>query len=140
MGQALSWMIVVALGTGVTLAGEVQRAQITPTPIHPSMSGADIFDFYCATCHGLDGTGNGPVAPTLTTPPANLTTLAARDGGTFPRGHVRSFIAQGRSDAAAHGSTDMPIWGPIFKSLEPSDALAEVRIDNVVAYIESLQR
>jgi mono/diheme cytochrome c family protein len=140
MGKTLPWMMVVALATGVTLAGENQRAQITPTPIHPSMSGADIFDFYCATCHGLDGTGRGPVARSLTTPPANLTTLAAREGGTVPRGRVRAFVAHGRSDAAAHGSTEMPTWGPIFMSLEPSDALAEVRIDNVVAYIESLQR
>ena len=35
---------------------------------------------------------------------------------------------------------DMPIWGPTFRSLEPSDTLVATRIANIVAYLESIQQ
>ena len=47
--------------------------------------------------------------------------------------------AHGRPDAPTHGSSDMPVWGPIFQSLALSDTIAQARIDNVVAYINSIQ-
>jgi hypothetical protein len=34
----------------------------------------------------------------------------------------------------------MPIWGPTFQALDPSDSRVKVRIANVVKYIESVQR
>jgi hypothetical protein len=40
----------------------------------------------------------------------------------------------------AHGSSEMPVWGPIFRSLDHSNAaLAKLRIANVLKYLESMQ-
>jgi mono/diheme cytochrome c family protein len=117
-----------------------QRLDVTPSLVHPSMRGQDIFEFYCAPCHGLDGTGGGPVAVALKTRPPDLTKLAARTGGGFPRDRADALVAGGPDELPAHGSPDMPIWGPIFRALDPSDALADERIRNVVEYIESMQQ
>jgi mono/diheme cytochrome c family protein len=104
------------------------------------MAGRDIFRYYCATCHGRDGRGNGPVAAELKAKPANLTGLAAENAGRFPLERVKAFVTHGRPGAPAHGSSEMPVWGPIFQSLDPSDAIAQARIESVVAYINSIQR
>ena len=105
-----------------------------------SLAGHDLFTFYCATCHGRLGTGDGPVAAALKSPPPDLTRLARRNGGTFPRERVEAFVTNGRDvPTPAHGSSDMPVWGPVFRGLDPSDALVKVRIANVVTYIESIQ-
>jgi len=120
-------------------AGQPQSVNITPTLVMPSLSGPDIFRYYCATCHGRDARGKGPAASALKTPPADLTKLAANNRGQFPAERVTRFITAGRSDAQAHGSSEMPVWGPIFQSLDPSDTIAQARIDNVVAYLRSIQ-
>ena len=78
-------------------------------------------------------------ASTLKTRPANLTKLAANNHGQFPIERVKAIVTQGRPDTPAHGSSDMPVWGPIFQSLDPSDPIARARIDNVVAYLNSIQ-
>jgi cytochrome c553 len=38
----------------------------------------------CATCHGEDGKGNGPLSAELKTRPADLTVLAKKNNGVFP--------------------------------------------------------
>lgn len=120
-------------------AGEIQFVDVTPTFVQPSMSGRDTYRYYCASCHGRDARGNGPVAAALKTRPADLTKLAANNGGRFPLDRVKAFVTQGRPNLPAHGSSDMPVWGPIFQSLDPSDPIARARIDNVVAYLNSIQ-
>ncbi len=122
------------------LAAASPAGQRVPLVI-PSLAGQDLFSFYCATCHGGDGRGNGPVASALRTPPPDLTRLARRNGGSFPRGRVVQFIAGGGTTLrGAHGSSEMPVWGPIFRALDPSDErMALIRIENVVQYLESLQ-
>jgi mono/diheme cytochrome c family protein len=120
-------------------AGQVTGPQRAPLVI-PSMFGQDLFGFYCATCHGLDAKGNGPVASALKTHPPDITLLARRNRGTFPRDRVIAFIANGGTMlSGAHGSSQMPIWGPIFVALDPSDTRATIRIENVVQYVESIQ-
>jgi mono/diheme cytochrome c family protein len=42
-------------------------------------SGEKTFVRYCASCHGVGGTGNGPVAPALKPPPTDLTTISKRN-------------------------------------------------------------
>jgi hypothetical protein len=34
----------------------------------------------------------------------------------------------------------MPVWGPIFQSLEPHDRLTRIRLENVVSFIESIHK
>jgi mono/diheme cytochrome c family protein len=129
----------------ITLGAALGARTQTTGPRNPplvirSLAGRDLFEFYCATCHGRTGAGNGPVAPALKVMPADLTLLARRNGGTFPRQRVEVFVTNdGDISASAHGSSDMPVWGPVFRGLDPSDALVKVRIANVVKYVESLQ-
>ncbi len=120
-------------------AGQHSTADKPPPLLTPSLAGRDNFISYCSPCHGRDGTGTGPVAAVLKTRPADLTRLARRAGGTFPAARVTAFVTNGGTNIAAHGSSDMPVWGPTFMAFEPSDKLVKIRIENVVRYIESLQ-
>jgi mono/diheme cytochrome c family protein len=102
-------------------------------------SGKEMYDSYCASCHGVDGTGSGPAAPALKIPPTNLTTLAIKNGGTFPAAHVATEI-QGSAMTPAHGSKDMPVWGPILMTIGGhSAAQVQLRIRNLTNYLESIQ-
>src|SRR5262245_1595388 len=92
----------------------VKREAIKPIN---DVSGAATFEAYCAVCHGRTAKGDGPAAPALTRPPADLTRIAERQGGKFAAGAVRMTIS-GDTTIAAHGSRDMPIWGPLFRSVE----------------------
>jgi mono/diheme cytochrome c family protein len=113
-------------------------AQQTPPVLIDSLAGRDSYQRYCAACHGASGRGDGPVASALRTQPADLTTLARRNDGMFPQARVRDFIAGTGRQLAAHGTTEMPIWGPMFSALE-SDGRARERIGNLVSYLESIQ-
>lgn len=55
-------------------------------------SGAADYAAYCAGCHGAGGTGDGEMAAGLETRPADLTGLAARNGGAFPTTRVMAQI------------------------------------------------
>lgn len=122
--------------------GTGQTTGRTPRPlVIASMYGRDLFEFYCAPCHGRDGKGSGPVAPALKTVPADLTGLAARNGGAFPRARITALLAGDReADTTAHGPKEMPVWGPIFRALDPGDTTNKVRIANIVDYLDSLQK
>jgi mono/diheme cytochrome c family protein len=118
------------------------HAQAPPQPVPPvlteSLTGRDSFQLYCATCHGATGRGDGPVAAALNTPPADLTGLARRNNGVYPGDRVKEFVGGAGRTPAAHGTSEMPIWGALFRAFE-SDARARVRLDNLVTYIETLQ-
>jgi mono/diheme cytochrome c family protein len=103
------------------------------------LDGTKIFRNYCASCHGVNGSGDGPVAPALKTKVPLLTTLALRNHGTFPTARVRRIIA-GDEDHAAHGSREMPVWGPIFHQIENDQDLGYVRLQNVTEYLISIQQ
>ena len=121
-------------------SGQITSPKLPPLVI-PSMYGQDLFNFYCASCHGRDGKGRGPVVPALSVVPSDLTTLTARHGGEFPKAFVESFVTGNRAPlVAAHGSKEMPVWGPIFQALDPNPTANRVRIENIVVYIESIQR
>jgi len=123
------------------LDGAAQKTTAFPPTslLAPTMSGMDNFMLYCAPCHGRDGKGGGPVAGALKTRPADLTRISARNKGVFPADSVRRFVTNGAL-VPAHGSTEMPVWGPTFRSLDSSDKLVDIRIANVVSYLESIQQ
>ncbi len=77
-------------------------------------SGSDAFIRYCASCHGLAGRGDGPLATSLSKLPADLTQLAKKNDGRFDERAVMEVI-DGRRPIAAHGTRDMPVWGAIFE-------------------------
>ena len=98
-------------------------------------SGKEMFNAYCASCHGLDGKGNGPAAPALKAQPADLTLFAQKNGGKFPTMSVMLSIEDVTQNV--HGSKEMPVWGPILSSVSYSPGLAKQRIRNLTRYIES---
>ena len=101
--------------------------------------GKAIYQRYCASCHGPKGEGNGPLASSLTTPPANLRQLSQRYGNPLPEDVIARFI-DGRSDVKAHGPRDMPVWGQRFNAETNGNAKeAKDRIAKLVAFLQSIQ-
>jgi mono/diheme cytochrome c family protein len=112
-------------------------------------SGKLEFRQYCAQCHGMSATGNGPVSTALKKKPANLTLLTKNNGGVFPEQEVRDFI-DGTKTSAAHGSREMPIWGNAFRLRQASEgggyggaglteAQVNQKINLLVDYVKSIQ-
>ena len=113
-------------------------AQQAKKPVTRSLDGAVLFRNYCTSCHGTGGEGNGPAADALKVSMPNLT-LLTKHAGKFPRQRIRN-ILEGTESPVSHGSEKMPVWGPVFHEIDADQDLGHVRIDNVVTYIESLQK
>ncbi|HEX9858092.1 MAG TPA: cytochrome c [Paracoccaceae bacterium] len=107
--------------------------------------GRALFLNHCATCHGVEARGNGPMAPVLLIQPTNLTALAADNGGEFPTLRVVMRI-DGREPLVSHGSP-MPVFGPFFagdrsvalKSPAGQPILVDAAVADLTAWIESVQ-
>ena len=120
-------------------AGSQQSPTVkSPPVIIQSLVGRDLYNFYCVPCHGRSGKGDGPSAAKLKERPPDLTTLAARNGGTFPKDRVEQILT-GERPSASHGSKEMPVWGNVFRFLDPDDQRARIRVTNLAAYLASLQ-
>ncbi|HLK68444.1 MAG TPA: cytochrome c [Bryobacteraceae bacterium] len=114
---------------------KIRIVSVQPTPMN---SGQEMFKNYCATCHGRDGKGDGPAASALKKAPADLTQLALKHDGKYPDAYVASRLTS--IDQPAHGSNEMPVWGPVLSSLSRgTTAETHLRITNIVAYVETLQ-
>jgi len=98
-----------------------------------------MFDTYCAVCHGTTGVGNGPAASALAKAPADLTKISARNGGIFPDVRVKRYI-EGLDSVAAHGSRDMPMWGDLFKGLNANPDIAQLRIQALSDHLKAMQK
>ncbi len=105
-----------------------------------SVKGPDLFRAHCAACHGLDGKGHGPVAAALKGKPADLTLLAKNNGGEFPVERVQKFISGDDPSLPAHGSREMPVWGPIFHQIEVDQDFGNVRMQNLIEYLRTIQQ
>jgi len=137
--RRVSMLVVVSL-VAVVVSAAAQAGSLQQKPIRP-VDGAGIFRSNCAACHGLDGRGNGPVAKALRRDLPDLTRLSQRNDGVFPAIHVRNTITFGADNLLpAHGSKEMPIWGPIFHEIEFDHDLGHVRLENITRYLESIQR
>lgn len=114
----------------------VDKSQLPPSYVP---SGKAMYKQYCAACHGAEGKGRGPVASSLNTRPADLTTLTKRHDGKFPRDYLAGVLRFGPS-FSSHGSSEMPVWGPIFQYIDNYDENAvRQRIKNLCDYLESIQ-
>jgi mono/diheme cytochrome c family protein len=111
-----------------------------PPPIARSLVGKDSFEFYCASCHGRDGSGGrGPAVDRLKVKPPDLRLLAQQNGGEFPRDRVLTFVTNGDTASSEHRSSEMPAWGRALEGVDRSEATVKTRIANMVQYVESLQ-
>lgn len=134
-----SGAVVLVAVLGVAAAQQTAAPTIKKVPIQPLMSveGKDNFVAYCAVCHGMNGKGGGPAVPALKVPVPDLTTIAQRKG-KFDQIAIERYIAGLDKVPAAHGSTDMPMWGPTFKSTG-SEGAATLRLQNLAKYLKTLQ-
>ncbi len=115
-----------------------QRVGVAPT----SKDGRSLYLARCASCHGIDGKGDGPAAAALSPAPTDLTRLAQRYGGNFPREYVLEVVT-GEREIVAHGSRAMPVWSQRFGPSGGATAVASVYtrsgLERLIDYVETLQ-
>ena len=108
-----------------------------------AMSGKDLYVRFCAACHGAEGRGDGPVAASFKVEVPDLSLIARRSGGLYPRDRVARII-DGRYIVGAHGSRTMPVWGEDLSRLELGNPEAEratrIVIDRLADYVWQLQK
>ena len=147
MDRGFAWflkLVLVLILIGVVLPGIGKQFQTAPNgeqqspPLIRSVEGPDLFRVYCSSCHGIYGKGEGRAAPALKTKVPDLTLLASNNRGEFPATRVRQII-MGDKVVAAHGSREMPIWGPVFHQVETDMDLGNVRVSSLVKYLQSIQ-
>lgn len=110
------------------------------------VSGRALYEDFCLSCHGASGRGDGPAAAGLDHPPADLTGIAARNGGTFPTTRVMSVI-DGYTRRGDRASV-MPELGVVLQEgpvvlYDAGDGVATPTPANLVAlanYLQTLQR
>jgi mono/diheme cytochrome c family protein len=129
----------VLLGASFAAAQTPRNVKAKETPLINSIQGPALSKAYCASCHGADAKGNGPMAQSLKVKPADLTRIAARNGGKFPLVHIERIISGEDQPQSGHGTSEMPVWGPIFSHVERDQDLGRVRIDNLARYLRDLQ-
>lgn len=96
-------------------------AMAQPGGIDP---GKQEFSENCASCHGLDGKGNGPMGELLRKSPPDLTLLAKQNKGVLPINRLYAVVDG--TGVPSHGSRDMPVWGREYQ-IESSQQMREAR-------------
>ena len=126
------------------MAAAVLASSAWPAAAEDLKAGAELYRIHCATCHGIEATGQGPMAGVLVIKPTDLTQLAATNGGEFPVGRVVKRI-DGRDPLVSHGSP-MPVYGYFFegddtaiKTPSGQPILTSGPIVDLLAYLQSLQ-
>lgn len=128
-----------AVATTITFGTCVALAGCAPPPQQVARQD---FTEYCAGCHGDDGRGGGPEALLLGLAPPDLTQLAARNGGVFPRQQVMAQID------GYTGNGDMPEFGEVMLDgptvlVDFGDGVATPTPQRLVAladYLAAIQR
>ena len=132
--------LIVAIVAMLSLASSVRAGDKTSGK-DDVRDGQKYFMRYCASCHGTNGTGNGPVAKSLSKPPANLRLLSDKFGSPLPAAKLAELI-DGRDAVRAHGTAAMPVWGERLYSMGEGErgelGISEV-IGKIVAYLDTIQ-
>jgi mono/diheme cytochrome c family protein len=135
----LALLAALTLVSSAPVFSQQTKIKKVPAPYTSPASGKDMYMAYCASCHGSHAKGDGPAAGALKIPPADLTTLAQKNNGKFPGNHIAAVLS-GQEEVTAHGSKDMPVWGPVFSRVSRGHVTeVQQRISNLTQYIESLQ-
>lgn len=99
------------------------------------------FEENCVACHAKDATGQGELGAKLIKSPKDLTTIAERNGGTFPFWRVFDIIA-GETQVPGHDTFQMPNYAQRMRGQEstPGFLPAHVRVLELTHYLESIQK
>ena len=127
MTKRIVFLLSLALFVGIGSSENLGRAA-SKAGIDDVANGRKLFQRYCASCHGVDAKGDGPVAGTLKVPPPDLTKIKMEDG-KFPAERLRNVIS-GENGIPVHGKRNMPVWGA---------TLGRSNIDALVKFLETLQ-
>lgn len=138
----LKYIFAVSLAA-VVVAGIGYAAQsssvVVEAPKTDATNGRQMYVSYCASCHGEDGRGNGPTAAAMKKKPVDLTMLSQKNHGKFPSAQVVSVLQFG-TESPSHGSSQMPVWGPMFSAMNDSNPREmTVRINNLSRFLETIQ-
>ena len=147
IASCLKWLMTAGLAAGIAGAAQAQDVDV----------GKSEFQSSCASCHGADGKGYGPLREQLRVPPPDLTILARNNNGEFPAAALYQTI-DGSKTVPAHGNREMPIWGERFNpiislphSVDPSywklagpdqspEVVVRKRISAVIDYLGRIQQ
>jgi mono/diheme cytochrome c family protein len=122
--------------TATTTDRRVDDPAVTATA-DPVERGRHTYETFCASCHGLDGRGDGPVADALTDDLDDLRLLRQQHGGSFPVELIYGMI-DGREDVRAHGTREMPVWGNVWTERDDQETV-DRRISELVEFLRSIQ-
>ena len=135
-------LVIAAIATfavGTSYAEQSSSKVTIPVTKTAATSGKQMYANYCAPGHGVDGRGQGPVAPALRTPPTDLTVLGRNNHGKYPDAHVATVLQNG-TQISSHGSAEMPVWGPILAKMNQGNIQDRMlRISNLSRYLETMQ-
>jgi len=125
------------LAVGAVLAGPAFASDKVDDKA--AKAGRALFSRHCASCHGAEGKGGGPVAGSLKTPVPDLTKLPLKDG-RFDDARVRTSI-DGTQASAAHGTREMPVWGKVLANTgeKRGEGWAQAEVWTIVEYVKSIQ-
>jgi mono/diheme cytochrome c family protein len=122
----------VATNTSVATDGTVATDSSVATGSRESL-----YRQLCASCHGLEGRGDGPAAEALTPRPTDL---------TKDRSSVSELmrVIDGRRTVRAHGTAAMPVWGRVFEQAlidHPRQRrLALQQVQRLAEYVQDLRK
>lgn len=132
-------LLSLAASIALPIAAQETAIKKVPAPYTSPASGRDMYMAYCASCHGQKGLGDGPVAAHLKVAPPDLSLMAKQNKGEFPAARVAQII-RGQIEARSHGSQEMPVWGPVFRSFnERHESVIHTRVANLTKYLETMQ-
>lgn len=132
--------VIPLLISGCWFAWAQQKPATDKTMSESAMSGRELYTVYCASCHGADAKGDGPVAPSLKARVPDLTVLSKTHGGKFPLLRVEQAIDGEEGIPAVHGTREMPVYYQLFEGIRRDTPFVAQRIDLLTGYIQSVQQ
>ena len=143
MKKFLFVILAVAIIVGIGYEAQSQSTDKVVVKVNdaPATSGKQMYVSYCAPCHGVSAKGDGPVAASLKQHTPDLTVLSKNNGGKFPSKHIVDVLQFGSANPA-HGTAEMPIWGPMLGAMNSTGSendIKALRISNLSNYLKSLQ-
>lgn len=133
-------MMACSLSLGIAFTAVGQETNHDEAHHAEVIAGAKVYRTYCASCHGVEAHGDGPVASVLNTPPPDLTKLTGKFEGVYPSEYVLRTV-DGRHEFLAHGTRQMPIWGNIWRedSTMAGEIQVQKRLNALLHYLETIQ-